>query len=156
MSLTAGKPPTPIAACSALLERYFDVIEALDTALARLEAPRNSELASRLRADHERSARLLTELIFELGGKPPTRGDLGRIATEVKVAVGEIAGDRGMLGALKSNEQVLCRALERAEETLTSAPLRTRIAEELTVARGHVAELDERLEELRDSAHVLS
>jgi hypothetical protein len=153
---STAKPGTPITACSALVERYFDVIEALDRALLRLEAERNTELAGQLRADHERGARLVTELILELGGEPPTRGDLGRIAADVKVAIGEIAGDRGLLGALKSNESSLCRALERAETALESASLRARITEELGVARAHVAKLDERLEELRDSAHVLS
>jgi hypothetical protein len=157
MSKPASPDQRAIETCSSLIERYFDVIAAIETALPRLEVGDNRELAAALRADHERCARLLTELVFELAGTPPTHGDMRRIVTETKVAVGEIAGDRGVLGALKSNEKGLCHALERAaEDRSLPSTLQRRLAEELSVLRAHLELLDERLEDLRDSAHVLS
>jgi hypothetical protein len=146
-----------LAACGLVIERYFDVLEANAVALERLEGLANRELALSLRADCEQSARLLTELVFELGGQPPTQGDLGRVVADAKVAIGELAGDRGVLGALKSNEAGLSTTLEKALLTEGLPPsLRARLNEELALARARVALLDERLEELKDAAHLLS
>jgi hypothetical protein len=149
--------PSAVEICSSLIERYFDVIDANHRALDRLEAPPNRDLALELGAEYERSARLLTELVFELGGQPPTHGDMRRVVTEAKVALAEIAGDRGVLGALKSNEKGLCSALERAVASpALPQTLQLSLQEELGLVRSHLVRLDERLEELRDSAHVLS
>jgi hypothetical protein len=161
MASSEGADPSDseraLAACAALIERYFDVIEANRIALDRLEVPANRQLALDLRADYERSARLLSELLFEAGREPPTHGDIRRVMTEAKVAIGELAGDRGVLGALKSNENGLLLALERVAKTPgLSSTIEGRLEEELALSRRHLAEVDERLEELRDSAHVLS
>jgi hypothetical protein len=101
--------------------------------------------------------RYLTELSFELGGEPPTHGDLRRVVSDAKVAIAEIAGDRGVLGALKSNESSLCKLLEKtARKADLPVNLASRIGEELEGSRARLVLLDDRLEELKDRAHLLS
>ncbi|HEY6557486.1 MAG TPA: hypothetical protein VI072_09435 [Polyangiaceae bacterium] len=146
-----------VAACSLLLERYFDVLEANSIAVDRLESSSDRDLALRLKSEYEESVRYLTELSFELGGEPPTHGDLRRVVSDAKVAIGEIAGDRGVLGALKSNESSLCKLLEKtARKADLPVNLASRIGEELEASRARLALLDDRLEELKDRAHLLS
>ncbi|HMJ11834.1 MAG TPA: hypothetical protein VK524_10500 [Polyangiaceae bacterium] len=146
-----------IATCALLLERYFDVLEANSIAAQRLDSAGNRDLALRLRSEYEQSVRYLTELSFELGGDPPKHGDLGRVVGDAKVALGEIAGDRGVLGALKSNEGGLIKLLEKTSQKRDlPVSLASRVREELDCSRARVALLDERLEELKDRAHTLS
>lgn len=140
-----------------LLELYFDLIEACGTALERLQDTQNRQLCSRILADYERSARQLTAFLLEAGDSPPTKGDARGVLAVGKVAIAEIAGDRGMLGALLSNEKGLASALEKAlaSDTL-KAPLTEDLKTELAAATAHLRAWDERLEELRDAAHVRS
>ena len=143
--------------CALLLERYFDVLEANAIAIERLEGASDRDLAQRLRSAYEQSVRYLTELAFELGGEPPTHGDLRRVVDDAKVAIGEIAGDRGVLGALKSNESSLHKLLEKtSRKEGLPVMLASRVVDELAGSEARLALLDERLEELKDRAHLLS
>ena len=99
---------------SNLVALDYDAIEAYEAAINRLKDEISRRELSTFKADHERHVRDLTPHIQQLGGKAPTQGDFKRFLTQGKVVLGSIAGDTGILKAMKSNEDTTNQKYEEA------------------------------------------
>ena len=97
-----------------LIELDFDAIDAYQAAIDRLEDFMTQQQMRAFMGDHERHTRELSEFVTRFGGEPPTTGDFKRVLAKGKVVIGRLVGDRGILMAMKSNENDTNRAYEQA------------------------------------------
>ena len=88
-----------------LIELEHDAIEAYEEAIKRLESRELANTLDSFLADHRRHLTELTEEVLRLGGRPKTKGDFKRVLTKGKVVLGDMAGDRGIIKAMDSNEK---------------------------------------------------
>lgn len=87
-----------------LIRLNFDAIEAYTAAIERLENADYRQALTEFRADHARHVEELKELVHWMGAAPAKTGDTLQILTKGKVALGNLRGDKGILQAMKSNE----------------------------------------------------
>ena len=87
-----------------LIRLNFDAIEAYTAAIERLENADYRQTLTEFRADHARHVEELKELVHWMGAAPAKTGDAMQILTKGKVALGNLRGDKGILQAMKSNE----------------------------------------------------
>ncbi len=87
-----------------LIRLNFDAIEAYTAAIERLENADYRQALTEFRADHARHVEELKELVHWMGAAPAKTGDTMQILTKGKVALGNLRGDKGILQAMKSNE----------------------------------------------------
>ncbi len=114
MATVAGTQGNLIDRLIALVELDYDAIEAYEAAIDRLDDENFRANMRGFLLDHQRHVQELSEVIRELGGVPPTGGDLKRVLTKGKVVIAQIAGDRGILAAMKTNEDDTNTAYEHA------------------------------------------
>lgn len=114
MATLIGKEDSVVDMLVHLAELDFDAIAAYQAAITRLDSPRCTAAMQEFMNDHVRHTRELAPIIVSLGGKPPLEGDLKGILTQGKVVIGQIAGDTGILAAMRSNEQDTNTAYENA------------------------------------------
>ncbi|HEY3233262.1 MAG TPA: ferritin-like domain-containing protein [Polyangiaceae bacterium] len=103
-----------VAWLNALIAVEFDALEAYDAALAHLENEGALRQLREYRDDHERHVTDLSTLVDSIGGSPADHGDLKRLLTRGKVVFGTVAGDMGILAAMRSNETGTNETYERA------------------------------------------
>ncbi|MBX3471521.1 MAG: PA2169 family four-helix-bundle protein, partial [Planctomycetes bacterium] len=129
-----------------LIELDFDAIEAYQAAVDRLEDFMVQQQLRAFMADHERHVRELSEIVRGQGGEPPTKGDFKRVLTKGKVVIGNLVGDRGILMAMKSNEDDTNQAYEQAvrRHDLTTE-VREVLQRNLSDERRHRAWIEDRL-----------
>lgn len=133
-----------------LVELDFDAIAAYRAAIERLDSPRPKRAMQEFLLDHERHIRELSPLIRELGGTPPLEGDLKSVLTKGKVVIGQLMGDAGILGAMRSNEDDTNDAYERAASRIDARePVRLVLARGLADERRHRGWIEAELERLR-------
>lgn len=113
-TLAAGKESILIDLLNDLIQLDFDAIEAYEAAVSRLEDATSKEQLRQFMDDHERHTRELKALVQELGGQPAQKADIKYILTKGKVIIGNIAGDSGILQAMKTNEDETNKAYEQA------------------------------------------
>lgn len=89
---------------NALIRLNVDAIEAYSAALERLENADYRLAMEEFRADHARHVDELKEMVLWMGAAPAKTGDSMQILTKGKVALGNLRGDKGILQAMKSNE----------------------------------------------------
>lgn len=131
-----------------LIELDFDAISAYEAALERLESPLYQGLMRRFLLEHQRHVQELSQVIRDMGGRPPTGADAKGILTTGRVVIGHLAGDVGILSAMRTNEEDPCTAYARAAARLdVPPPLRSTLARFLTDERNHRATLVETLEQ---------
>lgn len=129
-----------------LIELDFDAIEAYQAAIDRLDDGTAKEQLRQFMGDHQRHTRELGEIVRELGGTPPTQGDFKRYLTKGKVVLAEIAGDKGILQAMKSNENDTNTAYERAlQRNDIQSRAQNVLQRNLEDERRHRAWIEERL-----------
>lgn len=129
-----------------LIELDFDAIEAYQAAVDRLDDFMTQQQLRAFMADHERHVRELSEFVSRSGAAPPTKGDFKRILTKGKVVIGQLVGDRGILMAMKSNEDDTNRAYEHAVRRHDlSTELRELLQRNLSDERRHRAWIEDRL-----------
>lgn len=97
-----------------LIELDYDAIDAYQAAVERLEDFLTQQQLRAFLADHERHVRELTAHVTSAGATAPTGGDLKRVLTRGKVVIGQLVGDRGILMAMKSNEDHTNHGYEQA------------------------------------------
>jgi uncharacterized protein (TIGR02284 family) len=114
MATLVGTQTNPVDMLCALMELDFDAIEAYDAAISRVEEPSTKQKLMEFRSDHERHTRDLGQIIRTLGKDPPKAADIKRVLTQGKVVIGNLAGDTGVLMAMKTNEEDTNTAYERA------------------------------------------
>lgn len=129
-----------------LIELDYDAIEAYQAAIDRLEDFMVQQQMRAFMADHERHVRELSEIVRAQGGEAPTGGDFKRVLTKGKVVIGNLVGDRGILMAMKSNEDDTNQAYEHAvrRHDLTTE-LREVLQRNLADERRHRAWIEDRL-----------
>lgn len=113
---------TVINELNKLINLDYDAIAAYEAAIARLN---NAEYRERLRefkADHLRHTQNLAECVTRFGGKAATSGDIKKVLTKGKVILGNINHDKGVLEAMRSNEDQTNRLYEEALQKLEDEP----------------------------------
>jgi uncharacterized protein (TIGR02284 family) len=129
-----------------LIELDYDAIEAYRAAIDRLEDFMVQQQLRAFLADHERHVRDLTTFVEGIGGTAPSKGDIKRVLTKGKVIIAQIVGDRGILMAMKSNEDDTNQAYEQAVRRHDLPPdLRELLQRNLSDERRHRAWIEDRL-----------
>jgi uncharacterized protein DUF2383 len=124
----------------------LDAIEAYEAAILRLSDAGDKAELGRFMADHRRHVTELTPLVLEIGGKAATSPDFKRVLTKGKVLVMAIAGDSGVLEAMRSNEETTTKVYDKARNH-PDLPMEARTIMERNFAdeQRHLAWLQQRL-----------
>jgi uncharacterized protein (TIGR02284 family) len=129
-----------------LIELDYDAIDAYQAAIDRLDDLLNKQQMRGFMEDHERHVRELSEFVTRSGVDAPTKGDFKRVLTKGKVVIGQLVGDRGILMAMKSNEDDTNQAYEQAVRRHDLATdLRETLQRNLADERRHRAWIEDRL-----------
>jgi hypothetical protein len=104
----------PVAMLRDLAELDYDLVQAYETAIAKLEDVTIKRGMQVCVEDHRRHIVDLNVQIVELGGKPWVFDDFRHVLKEGKVFLASVIGDRGILKAMKSNEREVHEAYARA------------------------------------------
>jgi uncharacterized protein (TIGR02284 family) len=91
---------------NALIHLDFDAIEAYEAAISRLDDKLAKTRLTQFMGDHERHIRELSAVVRASGYEPPVKGDAMRFLTKGKVVLGNLVGDKGILAAMRANEEV--------------------------------------------------
>lgn len=128
-----------------------DAVEAYEAAINRLDDAGCRSRLAEFKADHERHITELSSVVSASGQKPATEGDFKRLLTQGKVVIGDLAGDKGVLRAMLSNEKETNEKYEKAlrdELLATDAKLREMLSANLEDERRHKAWIERRLERM--------
>jgi uncharacterized protein (TIGR02284 family) len=133
-----------------LISLDLDAIEAYEAAILRLGDTGDKAELERFMADHRRHVTDLSPLVRELGGEAATSPDVKRVLTKGKVVVMAIAGDSGVLEAMKSNEETTTKVYDKARKH-PDLPIQARTIIERNFAdeQRHLAWLEQRLSGIR-------
>ena len=134
-----------------LIELDFDAVEAYQAAIERLD---DAECRSRLtefKGDHERHIKDLSALVTAAGYKPATKGDAMRFLTKGKVVIANVAGDKGVLTAMRSNEETTNQKYDEAlgnDRFAASPEIRQVLTRNREDERRHTAWIESRIERM--------
>jgi rubrerythrin len=133
----------------ALIELDYDAADAYTAAVARISSQERRTALEEFRSDHLRHAYELGRELQQLGHDPPLGSDSKSVLTQGKLVLGTIAGDRGILKALRSNTKDTHRAYERALQRgdLSRAVARL-LGENLADEHRHLNWIDDQLASL--------
>jgi uncharacterized protein (TIGR02284 family) len=133
-----------------LIELDYDAVEAYEAAIARLDDAASRPTMASFKDDHLRHIADLGRFVRQMGGDVPNKGDFKRVLTKGKVVIGEILGDRGVLMAMKSNEDDTNEAYERAAARNDATPeVKQVLDRNLADERRHRAWIVARLEQIK-------
>jgi uncharacterized protein (TIGR02284 family) len=150
MATLAGRQSDIKSMLSALIELDFDAIAAYSVAIEKVGALELKKGFEGFRADHQRHVRELSHWLQRLGGRPPEGADIKAVLTKGKVYIGSLASDRGILLAMKSNENDTNRAYDNAiSNDVTTPELITLLELNLSDERRHRQWIEDRLTELK-------
>jgi uncharacterized protein (TIGR02284 family) len=135
MVTLVGVERDPISMLNDLISLDFDAVQAYEAAIARIDAPDLKAQLGEFRDDHRRHADEFAAVVRELGGAPVTTAGIKSLLTKGKVVIADLAGDRAVLLAMKTNEDDTNTAYERAvaREDLPAgshSPLQQALADE--------------------------
>jgi hypothetical protein len=134
-----------------LIKRDLDAMEAYEAAISRLPDPADKAQLARFMGDHERHVVDLSLLVQQAGGVAPTRGRFKRILTTARVVLLGVAGNAGVLEAMKSNEDATIRIYDRAKnDPDLSVRARSIVAGNFADEQRHVAWIEQRLRAVRE------
>jgi uncharacterized protein (TIGR02284 family) len=114
MATMAGTQKDLVDLLNNLIELDYDAIEAYRAAIQRLGVSSDQDQLRQFMEDHRRHVDDLSRIVQDLGAQPSSGADFKQVLTKGKVMIGQISGDRGILEAMKSNEDDTNRAYERA------------------------------------------
>jgi uncharacterized protein (TIGR02284 family) len=114
MATLIGNEAAFIDTLKDLIELDYDAVAAYQAAVDRLHDLAIRDQLGEFMSDHQRHIQQLSGIVRELGDMPPTDKDLKAVLTQGKVVIGQLAGDKGILMAMKSNEDDTNEAYERA------------------------------------------
>jgi uncharacterized protein (TIGR02284 family) len=92
----------------------FDVMAAYEAAIARIEDIDERRLLGSLEQGHRRQVDELTACVSMLGGQPRSMGDARIVATQARVLLANLRGERKIFEALGSNERATARRYDSA------------------------------------------
>ncbi len=104
MMASFGGEKTVLDLLNELIELDYDTIEAYRAAVERVVETRDRGRINAFLDDHQRHVEELRSLVRQLGGDPPSSGDLKQMLAKGKVVICALFGDRLVLEAMKSNE----------------------------------------------------
>jgi uncharacterized protein (TIGR02284 family) len=152
MATTIGTERNLVEALINLIELDYDAVEAYEAAIERLDDATSRPTLASFKDDHQRHIHDLSSFVRRMGGEVPTSGDFKRVLTKGKVVIGEILGDRGVLMAMRSNEDDTNMAYEHAcARTDLSQDLRHVLDSNLADERRHRAWIVARIEQMKDA-----
>lgn len=99
---------------NSLIELEYDAVAAYEVAIDKLQTLAYKEQLREFMGDHQRHIIDLKPHAAHLGIDVANGPDIKQLLTSGKVLAAQIAGDRGILYAVRSNEQDTNRAYERA------------------------------------------
>lgn len=105
-----------------LIELDYDAIEAYEAAIDRLDEAQLRERLMAFKRDHEKHTQNLGQWVSRLGGEPSTKGDFKQILTKGKVLIGALGDTKGILKAMKANEDVTNKMYEKALAEINEPP----------------------------------
>jgi rubrerythrin len=145
----AGTQSDPHRLLEELIKLDHDAIEAYDAAVERMEDPDIKEKLAEFRNDHMHHTENLGKFLRDAGKTPPEGPDAKRLLTKGKVVIADLAGDKALLLAMKSNEDDTNTVYERALENknLTSDMERT-VRSNLDDERRHLAWIESKLDDM--------
>jgi len=100
-----------------IIRLEYDVGQAYETAIHRVDTEEARSVLKDQEADHGGHIEQLAKRVEELGGKPADRADYYRILEKARVVLGDVAGDHGILSAMKANLEELRDTLKAALDT---------------------------------------
>ncbi len=154
MATMVGNEKDTLSLFHSLAELDYDAIEAYDAAIERVDSAMDRQMLSQFRADHLRHVSELSGAIRQMGGTPPTQGDIKRVLTKGKVVLMGLAGDRAVLQAMKSNEEDTNTAYERAVVRNIPSHYLAIVERGLDDERKHRAWLVQRIRTFEDVATI--
>jgi uncharacterized protein (TIGR02284 family) len=145
----AGTQSDPHSLLEELIKIDFDALEAYDAAIERVHDTEVKEKLTEFRADHERHTENLGKFLRDAGKSPPDGPDAKRMLTKGKVVLADLAGDKAILMAMKSNEEDTNTVYERAvaNKNLTGDMQQT-IRGNLDDERRHLAWVEKKLNDM--------
>jgi uncharacterized protein (TIGR02284 family) len=150
MATLAGKQWDVRRMLSSLLELEFDAIAAYTVAIERLEDITLKTAFEGFRADHMRHVRELSHEIHKRGFQPPEHGDLKAVLTRGKVYIGSLGSDKGILLAMRSNENDTNAAYDNAlDNDVTPDELGGLLQQNLSDERRHRRWIEDQLSSMR-------
>jgi uncharacterized protein (TIGR02284 family) len=146
MATTTGSEKDLVQLLNNLIELDYDAVEAYQSAIEKLSQPSDQAQLRQFMEDHRRHVTDLSQIVQGLGATPSASGDIKRVLTKGKVVIGQIKGDRGILEAMKSNEDDTNEAYERASaQQGLPEHVRATLEKNLADERRHRAWIEQRL-----------
>jgi uncharacterized protein (TIGR02284 family) len=146
MATLIGNEVSFVEALMDLIELDFDAVAAYEAAVNRLNDPFVKDQMGQFMSDHQRHIQELSVIVRELGQVPPTGSDFKAVLTQGKVVIGGLVGDKGILSAMRSNEDDTNQAYEQALKRNDILPRAEGILKQnLADERRHRAWIEERL-----------
>jgi hypothetical protein len=112
--MSIGKEAQLVDTLKHLIALDYDAISAYQASVDRLESSRYRRALREFMTDHWRHIQELTPIVSEFGEVAPTHADAKVVLTKGKVLIAQLAGDRGILSAMRSNENDTNNAYENA------------------------------------------
>jgi uncharacterized protein (TIGR02284 family) len=127
MPTLIGNEDSFVETLTNLIELDFDASAAYAAAIKRIDDGAIGDRLGEFMSDHQRHIQELSRIVRDLGRVPPTEADFKAVLTQGKVIIGNIAGDKGILQAMKSNEddtnQAYRQALQRTDILPAARPV---------------------------------
>ena len=114
MVTTVGLAPDVIDMLNDLIQLDYDVIQAYEAAIPRIDNSEHQGELAAFRDDHDRHVRELDNVVRELGGKPVNGSAISQVVAAEKIAFADMIGDKTVLQALKTEVNGTNKAYERA------------------------------------------
>ncbi len=131
-----------------LIQLDYDAIAAYEAAIERLDNAAYKQQLTEFLGDHRRHIEELTQAVRGAGGDPATKGDAKKLLTKGKVVLADLAGDKAILSAMKSNEEQTNTEYEKAVKKGYEASIQTILERGLADERRHKAWLEQTLDRL--------
>lgn len=114
MVTRVGKQSNFIDAIKELIELDYDIIEAYESAINRLENLEYKDKLRNFQGEHKKRVKELSAFLNESGEEAPKGADMSKnLLVKSKVAILAIFGDDNILKAMLSNEEDSNMAYER-------------------------------------------
>jgi uncharacterized protein (TIGR02284 family) len=129
-----------------LIELDYDAAEAYEAAINRLENNEYKERLRGFRVDHLHHIENLGQILRGMGKDVPKGPDMKKILTQGKVVIANLFGDKGILAAMKTNEDDTNTAYERALEfKFLTSDIRKTLQTNLNNERTHRAWIEQQI-----------
>lgn len=131
-----------------LIELDYDAIAAYQQAIDRIDTDAYKTKLSEFLDDHQRHVEELSSLVKNEGGDPSKEGDAKKVLTQGKVVLADMAGDKAILKAMKTNEEQTTTKYQKAVDDGYSQEVQTVLEKGLADERRHKAWIEETIDKL--------